>query len=242
MLPGWRQSAAHWQPAARWLSRDRISLVSENLGAMAETCMSERGSVDRLAEMSQKLSERAIEEGASVIVGHSAGAPLAVLTAAQVPEIRCVVLVEPVGAHFLPNLNHVQRKSYDRLAEVTATTKGSEYPLAKGDTLRSIELRSLIDANHSAETVGLPSVNAERATVIANGLTALTTPTLMIRGQVSGIVSIEDIETLAAFNGNVKTIEIPLAGHSPHIDRPRQTTDAMLQFEAATYQNYCERI
>ncbi|MFI1931382.1 alpha/beta fold hydrolase [Streptomyces sp. NPDC020330] len=99
LVPGLGQSAAHWGPFARWLaSRDR-ALLAVDPGALAAQSAAPRGSYDRLREMAEALAAACDEHGISGVLGHSAGAPAALLTA-SLADFDTVTLIEPVPSHF----------------------------------------------------------------------------------------------------------------------------------------------
>ncbi|MFK8850086.1 alpha/beta fold hydrolase [Streptomyces sp. Ac-502] len=101
LLPGLGQTGAYWTPVARWLAADGTALLAADMPLLSAACTAPRGSYDRLVELAGLLADAAARHGARAVVGHSAGAPAALLSAGATPGsgLRAAMLVDPVPEH-----------------------------------------------------------------------------------------------------------------------------------------------
>ncbi|KJK50452.1 hypothetical protein UK23_10705 [Lentzea aerocolonigenes] len=231
LLPGWQQSGAHWTPVARWLTASRITLLAADLAVAAAACAAPRGSLARTEELVDRLLAEPVSAKAAVVVGHSAGAPLAVLMAAALPGVRGVVVVEPVASHFGVTEPRV------RVPGPAGVTSGprslrDQYPMAAETTLRSIDAaaRRLPHGEPGSPGRTPPDADAERAARAGRALATTRVPVLVLRGQASALFTAEDARTLAATAPSGSCVTLPETGHSPHIDQPRTTAAQLTAF------------
>ncbi|MGH3373726.1 MAG: alpha/beta fold hydrolase, partial [Actinoallomurus sp.] len=231
LLPGWQQSAAHWTPVARWLRGSGITLLAADLAVAATGCTAPQGTLARTEELVDRLLGAPAVAGARIVVGHSAGAALAVLVAADLPGIRGVIMVEPVGSHFgaaPPRFVEVPRPSGSQ-----SGPRGL-YPMADESTLRTIDAaaRRLPRAEPAPGARMPTAVSPERAVRAGQALSAVRVPVLVVRGQASALLSAEDARALAAMAPSGRCVTLSDTGHSPHIDRPRACAAQLAAFAA----------
>ncbi|WP_063729279.1 alpha/beta fold hydrolase [Streptomyces sp. RTd22] len=232
LLPGWQQSAAHWAPVARWLSGSGVTLLSADLAGAAARCAAPPGTVARSGELVDRLLGEPAAAEAVMVVGHSAGAPLAVLVAAALPGVRGVVLAEPVASHF--------GAAPPRHAAVPGGHGAGpgglreRYPMAAEATLRTIEAAARgLPPGEPARRTRIPTdADGERAARAGRALAGARAPVLVVRGRASALLSAGDAEALAAMAPRGWSATVPDAGHSPHIDRPRATAAQLTAFAA----------
>ncbi|MGW0845351.1 alpha/beta fold hydrolase [Streptomyces sp. NPDC002787] len=231
LLPGWQQSAAHWTPVARWLTGSRITLLAADLAGAAAGCAAPRGTAARTEELVDRLLGEPVTAEVAIVVGHSAGAPLAALVAAALPGTRGVIMVEPVASHFGAT---EPRPAVRGPAGALGGPRGlrEQYPMASEATLRSIDAAARRLPHGGPEPPGrTPSdADAERAVLAGRALAATRAPVLVLRGQASALLTAEDARTLAAMAPSGRCVTLPDTGHSPHIDRPRATAAHLTAF------------
>ncbi|AXI80136.1 alpha/beta fold hydrolase [Peterkaempfera bronchialis] len=235
LLPGLGQNGAWWIPAARWLARPGVGLLTADPAALARSCTAPRGSYERLDEMAGRLAAALAGHGVSHVVGHSAGAPAALLTATSA-ALAGVVLLEPVPAHFgstrrAPEDGPGRRLvpgGGDPLAELRRL-----HPLADAATLRTITAaapgwgRPVPVA--PADSAGAARA-AVRAATVRRKLAECRTPLLVLRGALSAMLPEDEARALAACAPRGGAGAVPRAGHAPHVDRPRETAEALAAF------------
>ncbi|MFI0822687.1 alpha/beta fold hydrolase [Streptomyces sp. NPDC021098] len=233
LLPGWQQSAAHWTPVARWLTGARITLLAADLAGAAAGCAAPSGTVARTEELVDRLLGEPVTAEAAIVVGHSAGAPLAALVAAARPRVRGVIMVEPLASHFGAT---EPRPAVPGPARATGRPSGlrEQYPMAAEATLRSIvaAARRLPHAAPEPPRRTPSDADAERAALARRALAATRVPVLVLRGQASALLTAEDARNLAAMAPSGRCVTVPDTGHSPHIDRPRATAAHLTAFAA----------
>nr|WP_240943002.1 alpha/beta hydrolase [Planosporangium thailandense] len=238
-MPGWGQTGAFWVPVARWLGAAGVGLDCADLAALAEACAAPPGTLARTRELLDRLAEQARRRMPLVLLGHSAGAALAVLLAGHLPGVRALALVEPVPAHFgcvaetrpaRPPVPSAQRHSRaaappggpDRIEQALREI----YPAAAATTLRTVASGLWAEAVPvRAAAVRAPGAgDPARVAAVRAALAAAAVPILIVRGTASTFLSGPDAQRLAAaVVGRCHLAVIPRAGHSPHVDRPRDT-------------------
>ncbi|MEU6331251.1 alpha/beta hydrolase [Streptomyces sp. NPDC047049] len=231
LLPGWQQSAAHWTPLARWLSGAGITLYAADMATAAAGCTAPRGSLARTEELVDRLLGEPVTGRAAVAVGHSAGAPLAGLLAAALTSLRGVVLVEPVAAQFGAAPPRPPTPGMPGAPGGPRTLR-DQYPMAAASTLRSIDAAARRLSRTEPGPPPPAAADDRRAARAGRALAAARVPVLVVRGQASALLSAEDARTLAALPPSGRCVTLLDAGHSPHIDRPRDTAAQLTAFAA----------
>ncbi|MBD3003822.1 alpha/beta hydrolase [Streptomyces sp. 5-10] len=235
LLPGLGQTGAYWAPVARWLAADGIALLAADMPALAAACTAPRGSYDRLTEMAHRLADAAAERGISAVVGHSAGAPAALLTTGR-RGIRATMLVEPVPEHFGMSLSVPRAGVPDLMRGDSEPAESVQalrrlHPLAAETTLRAIAAATTAGWGRPrsvpASSAGAGRLPAARARAVGDRLGATATPVLVLSGALSAMLPGDLARVLAgqATAGTHRTVA--RAGHSPHVDRPRETAAAL---------------
>lgn len=231
LLPGWQQSGAHWTPVARWLTAARITLLAADLAAAAVGCTAPRGSLARTEDLVDRLLAEPVSAEAAIVVGHSAGAALAVLMAATMPDVQGVVLVEPVASHFGLTEPRALATRPPGLAGGPRTLR-DQYPMAAEATLRSIDVaaRRLPHGEPGSPRPVSADADAERTARVGRALATTHVPVLVLRGQASALFTAGDAQAFVAAALSVSCVTLPESGHSPHIDRPRATAAQLTAF------------
>ncbi|MFI1227511.1 MULTISPECIES: alpha/beta fold hydrolase [unclassified Streptomyces] len=244
LVPGLGQNLAHWGPFARWLAARNLTLLAADPAALAAGSVAPRGSYARVREMAGSLAAACREHGATGILGHSAGAPAALLAASSA-SFATVTLMEPVPTHFGlraepaapgPRSPGSGSPEASRLVALPDEEPGDSlrrlHPLAAESTLRAITA-ALAAQPPSPVPPPLPASErpllADRAERTAAALAACPGGVLILRGAHSALLSQADAETLTtrAAHGTLRVVA--RAGHSPHIDAPRATVAALLE-------------
>ncbi|WP_158767787.1 alpha/beta fold hydrolase [Streptomyces sp. NRRL F-5702] len=242
LVPGLGQSAAHWGPFARWLASRERTLLAVAPGALAAQSSAPRGSYDRLREMAQALAAACDEQGVSGVLGHSAGAPAALLTA-SLAAFDTVTLIEPVPSHFAvhPAPRGPRTPGSDNPGTPGLVARPGEdpgeslrrlHPLAAETTLRAVTAALAAGEPLPPPPAPLPEsarpLLLDRADRTGAALAAHRGRVVVLRGAHSALLRQTDAETLAAraADGELRVIE--RAGHSPHIDAPRAAVAAFL--------------
>lgn len=232
VIPGWQQSAAHWTPLARWTSRAGTTLLVFDVAAAAATATAARGTFERLEQMTDLMSGESGSATATILVGHSAGAPLAVLAAAKMPGVTAVVLVDPVASQL--GVVPPQPRNGADAGEAGPVSLQQLYPMAGTVTIRMIEA-AMGRPTEAMRWPGPPprAEGERRAALMRVVLEKVEVPVLVVRGRASALLSEADARILSGAARRGRALTIPDAGHSPHIDRPRETAAALLDFAAA---------
>ncbi|MFF2861161.1 alpha/beta fold hydrolase [Streptomyces rubiginosohelvolus] len=242
LVPGLGQSAAHWGPFARWLASRERTLLAVDPGVLAAESSAPRGSYDRLREMAEALAAACDEHGVSGVLGHSAGAPAALLTA-SLAAFDTVTLIEPVPSHFAvhpaprgPRTPGSNGPGTPGLVARPGDDPGESlrrlHPLAAESTLRAVTAALAAGGPLPPPPPPLPEsarpLLRDRADRTGVALAAHRGRVVVLRGAHSALLRQADAETLAAraSDGELRVIE--RAGHSPHIDAPRAAVAAFL--------------
>jgi pimeloyl-ACP methyl ester carboxylesterase len=218
VLHGWAQGAPYWAPLARQLAGHGIMLICPDMPELARSCQAPPGSLERFIEMTELLAEHCGPDGVPVVVGHSAGGPLAVLLAHRLPALARLVLVEPLpynlgipGAVAPPDGSVVTGESVtDRLR--------SRYPFANNDTLCTVAAE-LTDAGAEPDIPNSKDFRRDQAVYAA--LRTLPVPLLVVRGTRSAMLSDEGACAVVNCAPSASEHVVPDAGHSVHLDQPR---------------------
>jgi pimeloyl-ACP methyl ester carboxylesterase len=224
VLHGWAQGAPYWAPLARQLAADGITLLCPDMAELAASCQAPPGSLDRLLELTRRMSVLVSRhlgpEGVPVVVGHSSGAPAAVLLSHLLPGLSRLVLVEP-PLHNLGMPGAVAPSGWsviDSIGESVTDRLRSRYPFADMDTLRTIAAE-ITDAGAEPDISNAQDPRRDRA--VYEALRTLPVPLLVVRGDRSALFSGADARTLVSCVPSAAEHVIPGAGHSVHMDQPR---------------------
>ncbi len=221
VLPGWGQSGAHWVPVARWLAHGGVRLLWLDMKALAESCEGERGSVRRLQAVAARVHATCRDSGTSMLVAHSAAAPVATLVAAGAtgPD---VALVEPVPAQFGVPVEPPPTAPAD--APVGPRPLPALYPFAGAEALRQI---SAVTGSTDGESLAPAALldagpTGERVALVAHALRTVPAPIQVICGAASAVCPPPLAQRLCADAPSGSRLHVvDRAGHSPHIDRPQ---------------------
>jgi pimeloyl-ACP methyl ester carboxylesterase len=218
VLHGWAQGAPYWAPLARQLAGDGIMLLCPDMPELARSCQAPPGSLERFIEMTELLAEHCGPDGVPVVVGHSAGGPLAVLLAHRLPALARVALVEPLPYNLgIPGAIAPQDLSAVTGESVTDRLR-SRYPFADNDTLCTVGAE-LTDAGAEPDIPNTKDFRRDEAVYAA--LCKLPVPLLVVRGARSAMLSADGARAVVTCAPSASEHVVPDAGHSVHLDQPR---------------------
>lgn len=173
-----------------------------------------------------ELAESLAPTRADVVLGHSAGAMLAL--ACELPEPpRAVVLIEPVARQLIADLggNHEPGLLLGEPDSARSTNAVSLYPRADASTLAYIEAADDTPASR-ADAAGQARWE-DRRRRLSEQLAALEN-LVIVRGVRSAFCTEASASRIAVRAKNCRgVLIIPECGHSPHVESPRLTADAL---------------
>ncbi|MFD6517040.1 alpha/beta fold hydrolase [Rhodococcus sp. NPDC060176] len=244
LVPGLGQNRAHWGPFARWLAEHRMALLAVDPAGLAGRCTAPQGTYERVDQMAAALASACQKNGVTGVIGHSAGAPPALLAASH-GQINTVTLLEPVPSHFGINGPHPYTDPFVPPSAVARTdrlvsTPGEQpseslrrlHPFASPSTLRTIcaaiSAQDYLTPSPISQQGSAPPTLADRGVRTMDALAHYAGQVLILRGKHSALLSTSHAEFLTsrARKGIMRTVD--RAGHSPHIDAPRATVVAFL--------------
>lgn len=189
-------------------------------------------SVDDLSYITLGLLDR-LELGSVDLVGCSFGGWVAAELASKSPKrIRKMVLAAPYGVKLGP----VDRLEFPDLFAMSKTAiaeksfYNSGFADVDADGLSDAEATAIVRNRESFTLFAWePYLHNPK---LAHRLERATSPTLFIRGSNDGIVSAEYSAGYAALFPESSTIEIPSAGHFPHLEQPEAFASQVWAFLA----------
>lgn len=218
VLHGWAQGAPYWAPLARQLAGDGIMLLCPDMPELARSCQAPPGSLERLIELSELLVRHCGPVGVRVVVGHSAGGPLAVLLAHRLPTLARLVLIEPLPYDLgLPGAVAPSDWSVVTGESVTDRLR-SRYPFATQDTLCTVAAE-LPEADAEPDIPNRKDFRRDQA--VYEALRTLLVPLLVVRGARSAMLSDDGARAVVDCVPSASQQVVPDAGHSAHLDQPR---------------------
>jgi pimeloyl-ACP methyl ester carboxylesterase len=178
-------------------------------------------------------------QGPVVLVGHSNGGTLALLTAAQIPElVRAVILLDPA--------------TLARNTPIQSVPGAGDWIIGVGDVLESRRSAKdfILEFNSEADEVELQntesmirSIDPEFISVMVKNkffdglklevvLTEVLCPTLLLCGdlELGSLVSESEMEFIKQHIPQLTYVHIKGAGHSPHWDQTETTLEHISSF------------
>lgn len=222
VLPGWDQGASHWAPVARQLAADGIMLLCPDMAELAGSCPSPPGSLDRLLELTGLLAECCNPVGISVVIGHSSGAPVAVLLAHRLSSLRSLVLVEPMP-YQLGMPDAVEPATWAASSggdESVLAQLRNRHPFAGDDTLRTVAAE-LVRPAVDTDIGGGRAADVDRGRAVYRALSTLPVEVSVLRGAQSAQLTAEDTGAVVRSAPTATEYVVSGAGHSAHLDQPR---------------------
>jgi pyruvate dehydrogenase E2 component (dihydrolipoamide acetyltransferase) len=239
-LHGLGGSLATWMFVADAVSRQsRVVLI--DLPGHGASAAPEAGVSDYSPSGLSRLVANAIAAvcaGPVVVVGHSLGAAVATLVAADSPSlVAALVLIDPAGA------------GHDANPEVARILEAGPSEAASRELLELfVEDRTVLTATGIAEharTLARPGVHeAVRAAArgafdggaqridLTSALARLSQPVLIIWGADDRVFAVDQAHALARAAAHARVRIIPGAGHAPHLDAPEEVVALIDAFVA----------
>jgi alpha/beta hydrolase family protein len=229
VLHGWAQGAAFWAPAARHLAAAGIQLLCPDMAALARSVVAPAGSLERMTRLVDLLARQAGSAGVSVLIGHSSGAPPATLLAHRLPDLRGLVLLEPLphqlGVSAPPPNAPAARASPG--ATRTGSPLRDRYPFAAESTLVTIAAALAPAGDHQPGPV-TPVADRRRLDVVRTALSTLPVGVLVVRGEWSALLSVTGAHDVLAAAPRGRGEVMAAAGHSVHVDQPRALAELLV--------------
>lgn len=240
MLHGWGAFKELWWSALRDLGRDHRCFALDFPGH-GESAFAGHGTIVRLAEAVAAFCDDA-GLGAITLFGHSMGGSVAAELALLRPDlVRRLVLVDAaVDAHLMPPYARAYLLPSVGWAalRITQAVGRAFSPLGRrvphehgGGWLRPWLRRSAYLASFDA--YGLHQILGSLfATEAGERLAAIRAPTLVLSGQLDGLVPPANSRRLAQIIPGAQYVQIRAALHNPMDERPRAFVRAVRRFLA----------
>jgi pimeloyl-ACP methyl ester carboxylesterase len=173
-----------------------------------------------------------------VLVGHSNGGIIALLTAAQIPElVRAVILLDPAVALRNSALQSMLISDWvTGVGEILNSTRSVKEVV-------TAYIPNIDEAGLQETESMIRSVDPEFVTVMANNkfldgldleisLSKITCPALLLYGELelTGIVRDSDVDFIKQYIPQTVAYQIRGAGHSPHWDQTDTTLEHITNF------------
>jgi pimeloyl-ACP methyl ester carboxylesterase len=173
---------------------------------------------DEALHVLPRLLDR-LDVGESLLVGHSDGASIALIHAGA--RIRPVAGVVAMAPHV-----SVEEANLEAIREMAATFQTTDL----ADRMARYHTDPAVTFHGWAETWLSPEF---RGWNIERSLTSLTCPVLVIQGEDDRYGSVAQLEAIERrVRGRVERLILAGCGHAPHLERPRETSDAIRRFVA----------
>ncbi len=184
-----------------------------------------------------------LDLGGLALIGHSLGAEVAARVAAARPDrTSSLVLIEGgpelerEATHLMMRQMQIAPRQYGTLTEFQAVL-AARYPLADPTTLCTYATRAL-RLNRAGRwepkadpgfLLGLELLDSDR---YWDTLAAVSRPILLVRGQLSSVLTSRNAEELPRRLRNCRQVEVPDAGHAVPLENPRGLYDALVPWLA----------
>jgi pimeloyl-ACP methyl ester carboxylesterase len=233
------QSPAYWVPTARWLAQRKVELVVPHLATLTPA-RAPHGTFERLVEMvaSVAVKDEVLGRSFNAVLGHSAGAMLAIVWAGEGRGKAGTVLIDPLASQLGVGVDSAFRAGVESgLASgrprFSTVDLDRLYPLASQSTLESIAAVLLGEAHapkRRSSQVRETDGHRHRAHCLSETLRRLQNRVSIVRGARSSLCGAEQARELAvAAGGHARVAVIERAGHSPHVDDPHATSETLLR-------------
>lgn len=181
-----------------------------------------------------------------VLVGHSAGGALAAEYALRNPDaVAELILADPAilttggGPEWIrPILDLPQIDALGPVLVASIASSGDDL-LRQSFVDQSLLTPAVYDGYHQPLTIAgwerafWEFVRAPRSTGLAQAVSSISTPTLLITGDADTVVPTSDTEKLATMMPNATLVVVPDAGHLPQEEQASIFADAVVEWLSA---------
>jgi len=232
-----------WQAeASAAVLADRFRVVAVDQRGHGDSDRAEvYGTVPMVGDLIGVLDGLGIER--AVLVGHSLGGLVGTCAVALHPERFTALVLGDIGPEPAPEgVARIQRSVAER-AVFTSVDDAFEAQAALNPTANPVALRHRVEHNLVPQSDGTltwkydPALRDGTARYDNYGtdeqwafLAAIAVPVLILRGELSDILSIAIAERMLAANPNATLVTLPGAGHSITTDAPDRVAAALDEF------------
>ncbi len=254
LLHGVTRCGADWEPLFAALAKDWTIISLDQRGHGTSPRAGSYLVTDYVADVVRFVQEETADP--VVIFGHSLGAMVAAVVAAELPDrVRGIILEDP-PFHTMGNrvagsawqaqftgMREAARKC-GSVEEITDTIADIRLPASGGAFKRLGELRDRASLAWSAQC--LSQLDPEVLTPVIEGrwldgydfpslLSRVRCPTLLLQADPSagGALTDADTESLKSIVSDCQHVRFPGCGHNLHRDRPESVLRAFADFAAA---------
>jgi len=236
LLHGFPLSSAMWTPI-RTAVEQAARLVTPDLRGFGSSDKPERGySMDELADDVILLADR-LDLPRFILGGHSMGGYVALRLAAAHPErLSGLILIDTSASGETPQGKARRDAAIERIRSGEAAAFLDEFfPKIVGES--TLERAPRFAAELRALAVGVPDhvligclAGMRDRSDASNLLSRLDVPALVITGEEDLLAPPEVAANMAAALRRARLAVIPFSGHTPSVERPIPTAEAILAF------------
>jgi pimeloyl-ACP methyl ester carboxylesterase len=235
-IPGFQDTAALWNGVIARLGATTAYLRAVNLRHVDHADPHRRGAIlegyrDQVLDLLDHLDPTARRP--VVVVGHSMGAQVGELVAAELPHVVVGLgLIAPIPLAGYP-LSPGQAARFDQAAHDRNPATAAEGRRALLSNDSTTVMRALVNA-----TIATPPVTAAQELdawtaghPLGDQPSVVSAPVLLIGGSEDTFSSPELIRDVVAPRfANVRTTQVAHAGHWPHVEQPAAVADILTHF------------
>ncbi|UAA37759.1 alpha/beta hydrolase [Paraneptunicella aestuarii] len=233
-VPGTMCDERLWQPVAELLQPDYASHH-----VAIERCSSRAEMMDTVAKGVELVSQQGGGEGANLI-GFSMGGYLSLSYALQHPEKIQRLVLASISANPLPEHEMtMRRKSLEWLKDhryggiARARLQQFVHPSRMFDS-RLINTIKAMDNELGHDVLETQVRETSEREPLMSRLNELTCPVLILGAENDGLVSVEDLESMAQAFPDAQLHVIPESGHMLPLEHPHEVADIIRDFLSKT--------
>ncbi|TWJ09670.1 alpha/beta fold hydrolase [Altererythrobacter ishigakiensis] len=238
-LHGLTRNSRDFAPVAEELAGDRRIIVPEMRGRGNSEYAKDTATYTPptyIKDVETLLSELGIES--FVVIGTSMGGLMTMLMAARDAKRIAAAVLNDIGPEIDPKgLAHIasyvgQGRSFDtwmHAANSLRETHGASFPDYSIDDWLEMAKRTMVLGQNGRIALDYDmgiaepfrSANDAPQPDLWPAFKALSeTPTLLVRGELSDLLSEQTLERMTAEHGTLRTVTVPSIGHAPMLDEP----------------------
>jgi N-formylmaleamate deformylase len=240
LLHGLMLSGACWTPLARALEENYDVIMPDARGHGYSSASDNGYHYDNLADDVVNLI-KTLELSPPVLLGNSMGGMTAAVVASRYPKLlRGLILADPT---FLTPEYQLEVYKSDVAAEHRRILNGSREDLLAEmqarNNRRTKEIIELFAQARFQTTINALEILKPPNPNYLQLINTLAIPSLLVIGDVGGIISTEMAAELVALNQNLKFVQITKAGHAVPYDQPDRFSAVVQNFlgSVSTYKH-----